>query len=198
MMRKEQGPAVTVPSRTMAGFSLYENAIYNVSMQYPSIWNKQEILLNNDHTRLEVMFVVPIAARFLKAEDSETILEKIRGIMYNRSSAVVVLSLKRLPVHETYTLQAVTNDHIHTLRICFDNVNLLETSYDYNMAEIPSSKLIYTYTDPLQNHLNKEGMQIISVKSHKEVTITYNSQIQDFERFLPTVNKIINTFSIEL
>ena len=164
----------------------------------PTIWNKQEILLNNDHTGLEVMFVVPIAALFSKVEGSQTILEKIRGIMYNESSTVVVLSLKRLPVHETYTLQAVTNGHIRTLRICFDNVNLLETSYEYNMAKIPSSKLIYTYTDPLQNHLNKEGMQIISVKNHKEITISYNSQTRDFDKFLPTVNRMIDTLSIEV
>ena len=182
----------------MEGFSLYENIIHNVSIQYPSNWNKHDILLNNDHIILQVMFILPIAARFSKAEDSETISEKIRDIMYNKSSTVVVLSLKKLPVHQKSTLQAITNDHIQTLRICFDNVNLLESSYDYNMAEIPASKIIYTYTDPLQNQSNKQGMQIISVKSHKEITITYNSQIQDFERFLPTVNKMINTFSIGL
>lgn len=85
--------------------------------------------------------------RFSKTEDSEKILEKIRDIMYNQSSTAVVLSLKKLPVGETSSLQAVTNDHIRTLRICFDNVNLLETSYEYNMTEIPASKLIYTYTD---------------------------------------------------
>jgi hypothetical protein len=61
------------------------------------------------------------------------------------------------------------------------------------MTEIPASKIIYTYTDPLQNQSNKQGTQIISVKSHKEITITYNSQ--DFERFLPIVNKMISTFS---
>ena len=182
----------------MEGFSLYENTVQNVSMRYPSNWNKQEILLNNDHSVLQVMFALPIAARFSKAEDSETISEKIRDIMYNQSSTVVVLSLKKLPVHETSTLQAITNVHVQTLRICFDNVHLLETSYDYNMAEIPASKIIYTYTDPLQNQSNKQGMQIISVKGHKEITITYNSQIQDFERFLPTVNKMISTFSIGL
>ena len=96
----------------MEGFSLYENTVQNVSMQYPSNWNKQEILLNNDHSVLQVMFALPIAARFSKAEDSETISEKIRDIMYNQSSTVVVLSLKKLPVHETSTLQAITNDHI--------------------------------------------------------------------------------------
>jgi hypothetical protein len=66
------------------------------------------------------------------------------------------------------------------------------------MTENPASKIIYTYRDPLQNQSSKQGMQVISVKSHKEITITYNSQVQDFERFLPTVNKMINTFSIEL
>lgn len=167
-------------------------------MRYPSNWNKQEILLNKDYSVLQVMFALPITARFSKTEDSETISEKIRDIMYTQSSTVVVLSLKKLPVHETSTLQAITNDHIQTLRICFDKVNLLETSYDYNMTEIPASKIIYTYRDPLQNQSNKQGMQVISVKSHKEITITYNSQVQDFERFLPTVNKMINTFSIEL
>jgi hypothetical protein len=118
----------------MEGFSLYENTVQNVSIQYPSNWNKQEILLNNDHRVLQVMFALPIAARFSKAEDSETMSEKIRDIMYNQSSTVVVLSLKKLPLHETSTLQAITNDHIQTLRICFDNVNLLETSYDYTIV----------------------------------------------------------------
>jgi hypothetical protein len=82
------------------------------------------------------------------------------------------------------------------LGICFDNVNILENSYDHKMIQISYSKLIYTYTDPLQNHLKKEGMQIISVPDHKEITITYNSQIQDFDRFLPTVNRMIGTLSI--
>ena len=199
MMAQKQMPTrVTFRSKTMPSFSLYENAIHKVLMQYPSIWNKHEILLNNEYSAVNAMFVVPIVAQFSNGEDSETILEKIRDIMYNQSFTAVVLSLKRLPVHETHTLQDVTNDHIHTLGMCFDNVNLLETSYDYNMAEMPASKLIYTYTDPLQNHLKKEGMQIISVKSHKEIAITYSSQSQDFDRFLPTVHRMIDTLSIEV
>jgi hypothetical protein len=47
------------------------------------------------------MFALPIAARFSKAEDSETIFEKIKDIIYNRSSVVFVLNLKELPIAET-------------------------------------------------------------------------------------------------
>jgi len=198
MIIQEYVSAEVAAKSRMLGFSLYENTIHNVSMGYPSDWNKQEILLNNDHNALRVMFALPIAARFSKAEDSETISEKIRDIICNRSSAAVVLNLRKLSFNETATLHAVTNDHIHMLGICFDNINILENSYDHKMGQISYSKLIYTYTDPLQNHLKKEGMQIISATNHKEISITYNSQTQDFDRFLPTVERMIDTLSIEV
>ena len=198
MMIQEYVSAEVAAGSRMPEFSFYENTIHNVSMRYPSNWNKQEILLNNDHSVLQVMFALPIAARFSKTEDSETISEKIRDIIYNQISAVVVLNLKELHIDETPTLQDVTNNHIHTLGTCFNNVNVVENSYDNKMEQIPYSKLIYTYTDPLQNHLKKEGMQIILVTDHKEISITYNSKTQDFDTFLPIVNRMIGTLSIEV
>jgi hypothetical protein len=44
------------------------------------------------------------------------------------------------------------------------------------MGEIQASKLIYTYTDPLENQIDKKDMKIISVQGHKEIVITYGSQ----------------------
>jgi hypothetical protein len=185
-----------VTSTTVKGFLTYENITHNVSIQYPSGWNKQEIL-NNDFTAV-VMFLVPIKPTFLSREDSEIILQKIKDTVYNESSTTVVLGIKRsLPVHDTSeTLQAITNDQIHLLDICFDKVDLLETSYDRKMGEIQASKLIYTYTDPLENHINKKGMKIISVQGHKEMVITYGSQNQDFDKFISTVDRMVDTFRI--
>ena len=184
-----------VTSTTLKGFSIYKNNTHKVAIQYPSGWNKQEIL-NNDFTAV-VMFLVPIKPSFSSREDSEIMLQKIRDMVYNESSTTVVVSIKRrLPVHDTETLQAITNDQIHLLDICFDNVNLLETSYDKKMGEIQASKLIYTYTDPLDNHINKKGMKIISVQGHKELVITYSSQNQDFDKFISTVDSMVDTFRI--
>jgi hypothetical protein len=186
----------TVTSTTMKGFSIYENITHNISIQYPSGWNKQEIL-NNDFTTV-VMFLVHIKPSFSSREDSEIILQKIKNMVYNESSTTVVVSIKRsLPVHDTSnTLQAITDDQIHLLDICFNNVSLLETSYDRKMGEIQASKLIYTYTDPLENHINKKGMKIISVQGHKEMVITYGSQNQDFAKFISTVDRMVGTFRI--
>jgi hypothetical protein len=196
-IQKQIPVGIIIPPRTMAGFSLYENDTHKLRIQYPSTWNKQEILLSDDYTGLEVLFVAGIGTRFSKGEDSEAILAKIRDIIYDHFSARVVLSLKRLPVHESYTLNDVIDDHVRALGICFDNVKLLERSYDSKMGEMPASKLLYSYTDPLQNHLPKEGMKIISVKSYKEIAITYSSQIQDFDRFLPTISRIVDTLTID-
>ena len=168
-------------STTMKGFSIHKNITHKVAIQYPSGWNKQEIL-NNDFTSV-VMFLVPIKPSFSSREDSEIMLQKIRDIVYNEVSTTVVMTVKRIPVHNTsHTLQDITNDQIHLLDICFGNVNLLETSYDRKMGEIQASKLIYTYTDPLENHIDKKSMKIISVQGHKEMVITYGSQNQDFDR----------------
>jgi len=177
------------------GFSIYENITHNVSIKYPSGWNKQEIL-NNDFTAV-VMFLVPTQPSFSSTDDSEKILQKIKEMIYNESSTTVVVSIKRrLPVHDTETLQAITNDQIHLLDICFDNVNLLEASYDRKMGEIQASKLIYTYTDPLENHRDKKGMKIISVHGYKEMVVTYGSQNQDFDKFISIVDRMVGTFRI--
>ena len=185
-----------VTSTTLKGFSVYENITHKVAIQYPSDWNKHEIL-DNDFTAV-VMFLVPIKPSFSSREDSEIMLQKIRDMVYNESSTTVDVSIKRsLPVDDTWdTLQVITNDQIRLLDICFDNVNLLETSYDRKMEEIQTSKLIYTYTDPLENHINKKGMKIISVQGHKEIVITYSSQNQDFNKFISTVDRMVDTFRI--
>ncbi len=182
-------------STTMKGFSIHKNITHNVAMQYPSGWNKQEIL-NNDFTSV-VMFLVPIKPSFSSREDSEIMLQKIRDIVYNEVSTTVVMTVKRIPAHNTsHTLQDITNDQIHLLDICFDNVSLLEKSYDRKMREIQPSKLIYTYTDPLENHIDKKGMKIIFEEGYKEIIITYSSQNQYFDKFLSTVDRMVDTFRI--
>jgi hypothetical protein len=182
-------------STEVKGFSIYEDIIHKVLIQYPLGWNKHEIL-NNDFTTV-VMFLVPIKPSFSSSEDSEIMLQKIRNIVYNEVSTTVVLTVKRIPVRETsHSLQYITKDQIHLLDICFGNVSLLEISYDRKMGEIQASKLIYTYTDPLEKHINKKGMKIIFEQAHTEIILTYCCQNQDFDKFISTVDWMVDTFRI--
>ena len=143
------------------------------------------------------MFLVTIKPSFSSRENSEIMLQKIRDMIYNEVSTTVVITVIRIPVHKTsHTLQDITNDQIHLLDTCFDNVRLLEQSYDRKMREIQTSKLIYTYTDPLENHMNKKGMKIIFEEAHEEIILTYCSRNQDFDKFLSIVDRMVDTFRI--
>ena len=66
MIQEHRLVGATIPSRTLPGFSLYTNTIHNMTIQYPSTWNEQEILLNNGHTGVEVMFVDQLQYRSQK------------------------------------------------------------------------------------------------------------------------------------
>jgi hypothetical protein len=192
LTQSEMTTSSAIISTKLMGFSLYENIPHGTSIQYPSTWNKQE-LLNNDST-VVVMFLAPITWSFSSRDDSKI----IRDLVYNESSTTVLVSIKRsLAVHYTSnTLQSITNDQIHLLNICFDNVNILETSYDSRMGGIQASKLIYTYTEALQNHIGKKGMKIISIQGHKEIIITFSSHNKDFDKFFSTVDRMVGTLRI--
>jgi hypothetical protein len=175
----------------MEGFSLYENPIQKASIQYPSNWDKHEIF-GNDYTAV-VEFIIPSDApfaKFAKSSNLETLLQQMR----NASSIPldkVILRVKSLPIEETTTLQNITNDEKQSLGFSFSNFSLLTTSYDTKIGEIPASKLIYTYED---SGMDQKGMLVNAVSSYKAIFVSYSSVPQDFDKFLPTVYKMIDSF----
>jgi len=182
-------------SDKVKGFSVYNNLTIRASIQYPSEWVKHEI--QSTDLNLAVMFLAPTKSIFSSKVDSKIMLQKIKDMLFNECSTSVVVSIKRdIPSQDTFdTLQEITNYELRLLDICFDDVNLLEKSYDNKMGKIQGSRLVYTYTDPLDNNMYKKGMKIISVQN-QEIVITYCSGNQDFDKFLPTIEMMVRTFRI--
>ena len=87
-------------SSSVKGFSIYENITHKVAIQYPSRWNKNEIL-NNDFTAV-VMFLVPFKPSFSSRENSEIMLQKIRDMIYKEVSTTVVITVHKIPVKTPY------------------------------------------------------------------------------------------------
>jgi eukaryotic-like serine/threonine-protein kinase len=182
------------------GFSLYENSIHKIILEYPSAWIKRETL-NNDNTTVTA-FVAPDKITLSAGDSSESILQKIRETLYHQAATSVVLSVTRVSSslrQVQYTLKDRVNSEIRLLGLSYgeNNVNVIESS-DYKKlgSAIPASKLVYTYLETLGLRLNKKGMKIISLKGNKEIIITYSSGPDEFDRFLPVVDKMINTFTI--
>jgi eukaryotic-like serine/threonine-protein kinase len=181
----------TTSEKIMEGFSLYNNSIHNISMQYPSDWDREEVF-NNDAGAL-VQFTIPSGVQFAKSDTLEDVLRRASNAIHNPSD-ILSLSIKSLPVYPNHILQNITNDEIQSLKTRFSNLNLLSTSYDAKMGQLPASKLVYNYTE---DNMDKKAMQINSLKGqYKAIFITYTAAPQDFDKFLPTVNRIISSFSI--
>ena len=66
--------------------AIYDWSAMFVNLDRYDIWDKQEILLNIDHTSVEVMFGVPIAARSSKAEDKGYY---VKSIIYGSFTSTV-------------------------------------------------------------------------------------------------------------
>jgi eukaryotic-like serine/threonine-protein kinase len=194
--------SVTPTRRATAahGFSLYENSIHKIILEYPSAWIKRETL-NNDDTTV-TSFVAPDKMTLSTGDNSESILQKIRETLCHQATTSVILSFTRVssPLRQVpYTLKDSVNSEIRLLGLSYgeNNINVIESSDDKKLGDaIPASKLVYTYLEMLEPRLNKKGMKVISLKENKEIIITYSSGPDDFDRFLPVVDKMIDTFTI--
>jgi hypothetical protein len=136
-------------------------------------------------------------------DNPESILQKIRETLYYQASTSVILRVTRTSslLHQiSHTLKDIINNEIRLLGLSYgeNNVNIIESSYDNKLGggAIPASKLVYTYLETLEPRLNKKGMKIISLKGNKEIVITFSSGSDDFDRFLPVVDKMIDTLTI--
>jgi eukaryotic-like serine/threonine-protein kinase len=177
--------------KIMEGFSLYDNSIHKISIQYPSDWDREEVF-NNEAGAL-VQFNIPSGVQFAKSDTLEDVLRKANNEIHNPSDTLS-LSIKSLLVYENHTLQNITNDEIQSLKTRFNNLNLLSTSYDVKIGQLPASKLVYNYTE---DNIGKKAIQISSLKGqYKAIFLTYTAAPQDFDKFLPTVNRIVGSFSV--
>lgn len=98
-----------------------------------------------------------------------------------------------MPVETVPTLKNITGDEVKILGVRFDNFRFLSTSYDIKMGEIPASKTQYLYTD---NGTQKQAMQVNAVYGYKQITMEYSSIPQDFDKFLPMIYNMINSFRL--
>jgi hypothetical protein len=206
LLSSSSSKPVTLPltrtsrATTVHGFSLYENSIHKIILEFPSAWIKRETL-NNDNTAV-IAFIAPDKMTLSTGDNSESILQKIRETLYHHASTSVVLSITRVSsplYHVPYTLKDSVNSEIRLLGLSYgeNNINMIESSNDKKLGgSIPASKLVYTYLEMLGPQLNKKGMKIISLKENKEIIITYSSGPDDFDRFLPVVDKMVDTFTI--
>ncbi|MFL6315970.1 MAG: PsbP-related protein, partial [Nitrososphaeraceae archaeon] len=158
-------------------FITYENPTYGIRIRYPGDWQKTEHLNAN---RFWVDFMSPFKKN-------------------NPNAFPVTLSLSVEGLNHTIT--TTTNEYVNGIlnnaKQSLPDFQIIESNPDANMTGISAYKIVYSFLsqDPAAQ-VHFQSMNIWSVKDKKVYAISYTQAKSLYAAYLPTVQKMIDSFEI--
>lgn len=154
-----------IPIASDSEFLTYDDLIAGFSIKYPADWESSQ------HIDKSVTFVAP-------RESGSDINPAGIGIMVKDISS-------------NTTLASISRTQLSTLKILYPDIQVLE-SIDTAFLGHPAHMNIFTATDNTQNL--RKAMQIWFKEDTKAYLITYKSDNERFSKYLPTIDKMLNSF----
>ena len=162
-----ENPMIPIPI-SESEFLTYDDIISGFSIKYPPGWERAQ------HVDKSVTFLAP------KENNSDTNPAGL-GIMF-----------KEIVSNTTNTtLASVTQTQLSTLKNLYPDIKVLE-SIETTFLGHPAHKIIFTATDNTQNM--RKAMQIWFKEETKAYLMTYKSDNERFSKYLPTIDKMLNSF----
>jgi hypothetical protein len=146
-------------------FLTYDDLITGFGMKYPPDWERSQ------HIDKSVTFLAP------RERNSDTNPAGI-GIMVKN-------------IASNTTLASITQTQLSTLNNLYPDIQVLE-SIETTFLGHPAHMTIFTATDNTQNL--RKAMQIWFKEDTKAFLITYKSDNERFSKYLPTIDKMLNSF----
>jgi eukaryotic-like serine/threonine-protein kinase len=154
----------------------YENSTYGIRMQYPSSWHKEENLSDGSDKNSMLVDVVKFSSPTKNASDT--------------SSESFDLKIDNISDIKPITLAKYANNSIEDLRKDFDIITLDRNA---SLSNNPAYKLVYT---GVEEDVNLQAMLILTIKDDRAYIISYNAEPTKFSYYLPTLQKMIDSFQI--
>ena len=154
----------------------YENSTYGIRMQYPSNWHKEENLSSGSDNNSMIVDVVKFSSPTKNASDT--------------FSESLDLKIDNISDIQPITLAKYANNSIEDLRKDFDVIKLDRNA---SLSNNPAYKLVY---NGVEEGVNLQAMLILTIKGDKAYIISYNAEPAKFSYYLPTLQKMINSFQI--
>ena len=146
-------------------FLTYDDLITGFSIKYPPEWERAQ------HIDKSVTFLAP------RESNSDTNPAGL-GIMV-------------IEVESNNTLASITQNQLNTLKNLYPDIQILESMETIFLGH-PSHMIIFTATDNTQSM--RKAMQIWFKEDNKAFLMTYKSDNQRYSKYLPTIDKMLNSF----
>jgi len=166
----------TTAAVSASNFLTYQNSTYGISVQHPSNWIKEQNH-NPTPTGRIVKFSSPVGTS--------------QAGQFSPPPSLNIIVGNRLPL--SVSLEQFSAASTNNLRQSFPHFNLLESS-STNLGGVPAHKIVYTATIP-SSGLEVKFMQIFTIKDGKDFVITSAALPTDFSTYLPTFQKMIDSFA---
>ena len=146
-------------------FLTYDDLITGFSIKYPPDWERAQ------HIDKSVTFLAP------RESNSDTNPAGL-GIMV-------------IEVVSNNTLASITHNQLNKLKNLYPDIQILESMETIFLGH-PSHMIIFTATDNTQSM--RKAMQIWFKEDNKAFLMTYKSDNQRYSKYLPTIDKMLNSF----
>jgi hypothetical protein len=146
-------------------FLAYDDIITGFSIKYPPDWERAQ------HLDKSVTFLAP------RESNSDT----------NQAG----LGIMVIEVESNKTLASITQNQLTTLKNLYPDIQILESMEAIFLGH-PSHMIIFTATDNTQSM--RKAMQIWFKEDNKAFLMTYKSDNQRYSKYLPIIDKMLNSF----
>jgi hypothetical protein len=146
-------------------FLTYDDLITGFSIKYPPDWERAQ------HIDKSVTFLAP------RESYSDTNPAGL-GIMV-------------IEVVSNNTLASITQNQLNKLKNLYPDIQILESMETIFLGH-PSHMIIFATTDNTQSM--RKAMQIWFKEDNKAFLMTYKSDNQRYSKYLPTIDKMLNSF----
>jgi photosystem II reaction center protein PsbP len=157
-------------------FLSYRNPTYGITMQYPSNWRVQSGQNSANNTIIDIAYITPPVANDprgttnLQIGIDNSVLSNITSKQYLRN----LIDNSRNSLTD-FRVLAATNNTI--------------------LSGLPASSLLSIYKDP-NSGLSFETMEINAISNNHVYYIHFITEPSMYSTFLPTLQKMINTFKV--
>lgn len=146
-------------------FLTYDDIITGFSIKYPPDWERAQ------HLDKSVTFLAP------RESNSDT----------NPAGLEIMV----IEVESNKTLASITQNQLNKLKNLYPDIQILESMETIFLGH-PSHMIIFTATDNTQSM--RKAMQIWFKEDNKAFLMTYKSDNQRYSKYLPTIDKMLNSF----
>jgi len=159
-------------SKNSSNFLTYENLSFGIKILYPANWNKQENISSssNNSTLSDIVAFSP------PLKNSSNIIGKL-AIKVDNISDIKPTTLANYS-------DAIISDLKQDFRVTESNATL---------AGNPAYKVVYT---GLEESVDLQAMLVLAIKGDRVYMISYTAEPEKYSYYLPTVQKMIDSFEI--